>query len=67
MPEKTKKEVQPQAREYFEKGITALRKENLDYATKLFEQALRREPGEPGRICSFEPDAHGGGAAGGQV
>ena len=45
MPEKTKKEVQPQAREYFEKGIIALRKDNLDYATKLFEQALRREPG----------------------
>ena len=45
MQEKTKKEVQPQAREYFEKGITALRKDNLDYATKLFEQALRREPG----------------------
>ena len=45
MREKTKKEVHPQAREFFDKGITALRKDNLDYATKLFEQALRREPG----------------------
>ena len=45
MPEKSKREVHPQAREYFAKGIAALRKDNLDYATKLFEQALKREPG----------------------
>jgi tetratricopeptide (TPR) repeat protein len=45
MPEKSKREVHPQAREYFEKGIAALRKDNLDYATKLFEQSLKREPG----------------------
>ena len=45
MSEKNRKEVPPQAREYFEKGLAALRKDNLDYATKLFEQALRREPG----------------------
>ena len=45
MSEKSKREVHPQAREYFEKGIAALRKDNLDYATKLFEQALKREPG----------------------
>ena len=45
MPEKTKQEVQPQAREFFDKGLVALRKDNLEYATKLFEQALRREPG----------------------
>ena len=45
MPEKTKKEVQPQAREFFNKGVAAFRKDNLDCATKLFEQALRREPG----------------------
>ena len=45
MPEKTRKEVQPQAREFFDKGLAALRKDNLDYATKLFEQTLRREPG----------------------
>ena len=45
MPEKSKKEVEPQAREFFDKGLVALRKENLEYATKLFEQALRREPG----------------------
>jgi len=45
MSEKSKREVHPQAREYFDKGIAALRKDNLDYATKLFEQALKREPG----------------------
>ena len=45
MAEKSKKEVEPQAREFFDKGLVALRKENLEYATKLFEQALRREPG----------------------
>ena len=45
MPEKTKQEVQPQAREFFDKGLVALRKDNLEYATKLFEQALRRAPG----------------------
>ncbi|MDP6794464.1 MAG: hypothetical protein QF721_00245 [Verrucomicrobiota bacterium] len=45
MSEKSKKEVEPQARELFDKGLVALRKENLEYATKLFEQALRREPG----------------------
>ena len=44
MSEKSKREVHPQAREYFDKGIAALRKDNLDYATKLFEQALKREP-----------------------
>ena len=38
MEEKTQKEVHPQAKEYFEKGIAALRKDNLDYASKLFEQ-----------------------------
>ena len=43
MAEKSKKEVEPQAREFFDKGLVALRKENLEYATKLFEQALRRE------------------------
>ncbi len=37
--------MQPQAREFFDKGLVALRKDNLEYATKLFEQALRREPG----------------------
>ena len=45
MSEKSRKEVQPQAREYFSKGLVALRKDNLEYATKLFEQALRLEPG----------------------
>ena len=45
MPEKSRKEVQPQARECFDKGLVALRKDNLEYATKLFEQALRHEPG----------------------
>ena len=37
--------MQPQARECFDKGLVALRKDNLEYATKLFEQALRHEPG----------------------
>ena len=45
MEEKTQKEVHPQAKEYFEKGIAALRKDNLDYASKLFEQSLKKEPG----------------------
>jgi len=45
MEEKSKKEVHPQARDYFEKGIAALRKDNLDYALKLFEQSLKKEPG----------------------
>ena len=45
MSEKSRKEVQPQARECFSKGLVALRKDNLEYATKLFEQALRLEPG----------------------
>ena len=45
MPEKSKTDVQPQAREFFDKGLVALRKDNLEYATKLFEQSLRLEPG----------------------
>ena len=45
MEEKSQKEVHPQARDYFEKGIAALRKDNLDYASKLFEQSLKKEPG----------------------
>ena len=45
MEEKSKKEVHPEARDYFEKGISALRKDNLDYASKLFEQSLKKEPG----------------------
>ena len=45
MVEKSKKEVHPEARDYFEKGISALRKDNLDYASKLFEQSLKKEPG----------------------
>ena len=52
MAEKSKKEVEPQAREFFDKGLVALRKENLEYATKLFEQALRREdPTRAGRAA----------------
>ena len=45
MEEKSKKEVHPQARDYFDKGIAALRKDNLVYASKLFGQALKKEPG----------------------
>ena len=45
MEEKSQKEVHPEARDYFEKGISALRKDNLDYASKLFEQSLKKEPG----------------------
>ena len=45
MEEKSKKSVHPQVRDYFEKGIAALRKDNIDYASKLFEQALKKDPG----------------------
>ena len=45
MEEKSKKSVHPQVRDYFEKGIAALRKDNIDYAYKLFEQALKKDPG----------------------
>ncbi len=45
MPEKDIKEVSRQAREYYDKGVTALQRNNFDHAVHYLIQTLKLEPG----------------------
>jgi tetratricopeptide (TPR) repeat protein len=45
MSEKTLNQIPAAQRELYDKGMAALRRNNLDYAVTLFTQALRNEPG----------------------
>ena len=44
MPEKGLSEISRTMRELFEKGNTALQRQNLDYALAIFNQILKDEP-----------------------
>jgi tetratricopeptide (TPR) repeat protein len=45
MPEKTLNEVPRDLRELYQKGATALQRQNFDYALAIFQQVLQKEPG----------------------
>src|SRR6266487_538536 len=45
MPEKTLTQVPRDVRELYQKGSTALVRQNLDYALAIFQQVLQKEPG----------------------
>ena len=45
MPEKSMNEVPRDLRELYQKGATALQRQNFDYALAIFQQVLQREPG----------------------
>jgi tetratricopeptide (TPR) repeat protein len=45
MPEKTLSEVPRELRELYQKGSTALVRQNFDYALAIFQQVLQKEPG----------------------
>src|SRR6185369_1496821 len=45
MPEKSMSEVSREVRELYQKGTTALERQNFDYALAIFHQALQKEPG----------------------
>jgi tetratricopeptide (TPR) repeat protein len=45
MPEKTLNEVSRDLRELYQKGTTALQRQNFDYAIAILQQVLAREPG----------------------
>ena len=44
MPEKTLSEMPRDLRELYQKGATALQRQNFDYAIAIFQQVLQREP-----------------------
>src|ERR1044071_1314224 len=44
MPEKSLDEIPLAMRQYFEKGATALQRENYDYAIAIFGEILNKEP-----------------------
>ncbi len=44
MPEKSLSEIPRDLRELYQKGATALQRQNLDYALAIFQQVLQREP-----------------------
>ena len=44
MPEKTLSEIPRDLRELYQKGATALQRQNFDYAIAIFQQVLQREP-----------------------
>lgn len=44
MPEKTLNEIPRDLRELFQKGATAIQRQNFDYAIAIFQQVLQREP-----------------------
>ena len=44
MPEKSLDEIPLALRQYFEKGATALQRENFDYAIAIFNEILAKEP-----------------------
>jgi tetratricopeptide (TPR) repeat protein len=45
MPEKTMNEISRDLRELYQKGTTALQRQNFEYAIAIFNQVLAREPG----------------------
>jgi tetratricopeptide (TPR) repeat protein len=45
MPEKTLNEMPRDLRDLYQKGATALQRQNFDYAIAIFQQILTREPG----------------------
>jgi len=45
MPEKSQNEIPACWRDLYEKGLTAYKRQNLDYAISLFNQILEKEPG----------------------
>src|SRR5258707_4675302 len=45
MPEKNVTEIPRDVRELFQKGSTALQRQNFEYAIAIFNQVLQREPG----------------------
>ena len=45
MPEKTLNEMPRDLRDLYQKGATALQRQNFDYAIAIFQQILSREPG----------------------
>src|SRR5881394_1394106 len=44
MPEKSLQQLPRDLRDLFQKGTTALQRQNLDYAVAIFQQVLQREP-----------------------
>lgn len=44
MPEKTLAEIPRDVRELFQKGVTAVQRQNLDYAITFFQEVVKREP-----------------------
>jgi tetratricopeptide (TPR) repeat protein len=44
MPEKSLNEIARDLRELYQKGTTALQRQNFDYAIAIFQQVLQREP-----------------------
>lgn len=44
MPEKSLSEIPRDLRELYQKGTTALQRQNFDYALAIFQQVLQREP-----------------------
>src|SRR3954462_14393047 len=45
MPEKTLAAMPRDLRELYQKGATALQRQNFDYALAIFQQVLAKEPG----------------------
>src|SRR5438067_527810 len=45
MPEKTVNELPRDLRDLYQKGTTALQRQNFEYAMAIFNQILQREPG----------------------
>ena len=44
MPEKTLNEIPRDVRELYQKGATALQRQNFDYALAILQQVLQKEP-----------------------
>src|SRR2546426_9539104 len=45
MPEKNLNEIPREVRDLYQKGTTALQRQNFEYAIAIFNQILQREPG----------------------
>ncbi len=66
MPEKSINEISASWRELYEKGLIALKKDNLDYALTIFTKVLEKEPGffecrEALRVAQFKKAGAGRG------
>ena len=44
MPEKTLSQIPRDLREFYQKGTTALERQNAEYAVSILEQVVMREP-----------------------